>query len=231
VDKRIDLLQQKHDTFIQYKNALMQGLFPRKGQTNPSMRLNDKNNNPFTKNWQNKKLGDYFTFFSGGTPNSTNTEYYKGNIQFIGSGDIHKKFVNKNINLEALNNSSSRMIKKGDLLYSLYGANSGDVAISKMNGAINQAILCIRSNKYNTCFLYKNLLFRKEFIISKYIQGGQGNLSANIIRKLKFHFPELEEQNKIVGFLSSVDKKIENISNQLNQSKQFKKSLMQKMFI
>ncbi|MDG1153513.1 MAG: restriction endonuclease subunit S, partial [Alphaproteobacteria bacterium] len=48
VDKRIDLLQQKHDTFIQYKNALMQGLFPQKGQTNPSMRLNDKNNNPFT---------------------------------------------------------------------------------------------------------------------------------------------------------------------------------------
>ena len=56
VDKRIDLLQQKHDTFIQYKNALMQGLFPRKGQTNPSMRLNDKNNNPFTKNWQENKV-------------------------------------------------------------------------------------------------------------------------------------------------------------------------------
>ncbi len=41
---------------------------------------------------------------------------------------------------------------KGDLLYALYGATSGAVALSKINGAINQAVLCIRTNE-NKFFL------------------------------------------------------------------------------
>jgi type I restriction enzyme S subunit len=43
-------------------------------------------------------------------------------------------------------------------LYALYGANSGDVAISKIDGVINQAILCLHSEKASNTFLYYNLL-------------------------------------------------------------------------
>ena len=46
---------------------------------------------------------------------------------------------------EGLNNSSAKRVEIGDLLLALYGATSGDIAISKINGAINQAILCIRT--------------------------------------------------------------------------------------
>jgi len=59
------------------------------------------------------------------------------------------------------------MVEKGDLLYALYGANSGEVAISKIKGAINQAILCIRHNgDCETVFIYNYLLQQKENVIS-----------------------------------------------------------------
>ena len=74
------------------------------------------------------------------------------------------------------------MVEVGDLLYALYGATSGEVAISKINGAINQAVLCIRS-KESILYLFNYLTMKKGQILNTYIQGGQGNLSANIVKK------------------------------------------------
>ena len=62
-----------------------------------------------------------------------------------------------------------------DILYALYGT-SGEVDISKINGAINQAILCIRPvNNYEKKFLVEILRYKKEYILRTYLQGGQGN--------------------------------------------------------
>lgn len=79
------------------------------------------------------------------------------------------------------------MVSKGDLLVALYGANSGDVAISKIDGAINQAILCLKSEFSNT-FIYHFLSGKKDWIVSKYIQGGQGNLSGEIVKFISVLF-------------------------------------------
>ena len=184
----------------------------------------------FEGEWVEKELGKIATFFSGGTPTSTNKSYYSGTIPFIGSGKINDYEVEQFISEEALSNSSSKMVNKGDLLYALYGATSGEVAISKINGAINQAVLCIRSEE-NIYFLYYWLLFKKESIIVTYLQGGQGNLSAKIIKSLKLNLPSLAEQTKIANFLSSIDKKIEQVNRQIEESKGFKKGLLQGMFV
>ena len=61
--------------------------------------------------------------------------------------EISKQFTELKITENALNNSSAKLVEKGDLLYALYGATSGEVAISKINGAINQAVLCIKSKE------------------------------------------------------------------------------------
>ena len=42
---------------------------------------------------------------------------------------------------DGLKNSSAKLVSKGDLLLALYGATSGEIGISKIDGAINQAIL------------------------------------------------------------------------------------------
>jgi len=189
----------------------------------------DDNGNDYP-DWEEKRLGDIGSFFSGGTPTSTNKEYYRGDISFIKSGEIHNERTEHFICEEALYNSSAKIVNKGDLLYALYGATAGEVAISKIDGAINQAVLCIRS-KVRTAFLYYYLLMKKKQLLSKYLQGGQGNLSANIVKSLKIPLPSEIEQKKISEFLLKIDSKIEEMKIRISRTQQFKKGLLQQMFV
>jgi type I restriction enzyme S subunit len=222
VDEKLTALKQKKTLLEHYKKGVMQQIFSQE------IRFKDENGNDF-EDWEEKKLGDICKFFSGGTPTSTKKSYYSGEIPFIGSGNISDNNVNSFITIEALNNSSAKLINKGDLLYALYGATSGEVSISKLDGAINQAVLCIRTN-YNKFYLRQLLRFNKEKIVSTYIQGGQGNLSSKIVQELIFNFPTLAEQTKIANFLSAVDEKIGLCSVQIEKMGVWKNGLLQQMF-
>lgn len=98
------------------------------------------------------------------------------------------------------------MVHIGDILYALYGATSGEVSRAKLDGAINQAILAIIPNdEVNADFLVEWFRKEKAQITDKYLQGGQGNLSAQIIKDLKVTIPMREEQNKIGEYFSKVN--------------------------
>ena len=183
----------------------------------------------FTDDWQVKKLGSFSKTFSGGTPTSTNPSFYNGNIPFIKSGEIAKNKTSQNISEEALKKSSAKMVESGDILYALYGATSGQVAISQMNGAINQAILCIRPDA-NRYFIYSKLAAEKNTILETYLQGGQGNLSADIIKKLPIATPSKPEQEKIADFLTAVDERIRLQEQKLAKLEQYKRGVMQQIF-
>lgn len=167
--------------------------------------------------------------YSGGTPKTTEKKYYGGNIPFIRSAEIGKDKTELSITQEGLNNSSAKMIQKGDLLIALYGANSGDIAISKIDGAINQAILCLKA-KSNNLFIYYTLLKKQKDIVSRYLQGGQGNLSGEIIKSIDFYIPQEIEQQKIANCLSSLDDLIEATAQKVETLKEHKKGLMQRLF-
>ena len=167
--------------------------------------------------------------YSGGTPKTTEKIFYGGNIPFIRSAEIGKNKTELYITQEGLNNSSAKMIQKGDLLIALYGANSGDIAIAKIDGAINQAILCLKA-KENNLFIYYTLQKNKKNIVSKYLQGGQGNLSAEIIKSIVFYIPQKNEQQKIADCLSSLDDLIEATNRKIEALKEHKKGLMQRLF-
>ena len=223
VDDKISQLTQKHELLSQYKQGMMQKLFSQQ------IRFKADDGSEFGE-WEEKKLGEISTTFSGGTPKSTNKKFYQGTIPFIKSGEISQKHTEQFINELALKESSAKLVKKGDLLYALYGATSGQVAISQIDGAINQAVLCIRSN-LNTIYLLNFFLWKKDSILSTYLQGGQGNLSAAILKEIFVPVPCLEEQTKIANFLSAIDQKIEVVAQQIEQAKQWKKGLLQQMFI
>ena len=183
----------------------------------------------FSGAWNTHSIGKIGTFFSGGTPASSNKDYYSGTIPFIGSGKISSESVKQHITQEALDSSSAKIVNEGDLLYALYGATSGAVALSKINGAINQAVLCIRTNE-NKFFLKTWLEKNKERILGTYLQGGQGNLSAQIVKSLKLNLPTKPEQQKIAAFLTVVDNKIEQLSKKQELLGEYKKGLMQQIF-
>ncbi len=223
LDKKIAELKQKENLLEQYKKGVMQKLFSQE------LRFKDENGKEFPK-WEKKKLGEVGTFFSGGTPLTTKRQYFYGNIPFIRSGELNAESTEQYISEEGLRNSSAKMVEIGDLIYALYGATSGEVAISKIKGAINQAILCIRTEMDNR-FLHNYFLKEKENIIKTYLQGGQGNLSAEIIKSLLIPIPSLPEQTKIANFLSAIDEKINRTENQIQKTLEWKKGLLQQMFV
>ena len=183
------------------------------------------------EDWEVKKFNKFSKFYSGGTPLTSKSEYYGGEIPFIKSGEIYYDRTEQFLTQEGLNNSSAKLVYRGDLLYALYGANSGEVAISQLEGAINQAILCIQQNKdeAETIYLYNYLKLEKSNIINKFLQGGQGNLSADIIKNLQIPLPPLPEQKKIADCLSTWDSAIEKQSQLINALTQRKKALMQQL--
>lgn len=179
--------------------------------------------------WETNSIGKVFKSFSGGTPSTSEKAYYGGDIPFIRSAEINKDATELFITDKGLKNSSAKLVNKGDLLVALYGANSGDSAISKINGAINQAILCLQS-EYSNAFTYNFLTLKKDWIVSKYIQGGQGNLSGDIVKSISIPFPKKLEQQKIASCLSSLDDLIAAHSQKLDLLKDHKKGLMQNLF-
>ena len=175
----------------------------------------------FEGKWKKLVLGDICSFYSGGTPTSTNRSYYDGTIPFIRSGEIHSDHTELFLSEEGLKNSSAKLVEDGDLLLALYGATSGDIAISQIKGAINQAILCIKS-KQNTRFIQSVWNKKVANILQTYLQGGQGNLSAQIIKKMRFYFPSIEEQNKLSEFISVIDLRISTQNKIIEELKKLK---------
>ncbi len=228
LDNTITLHQRKSDQLKELKKAYLQLMFPTKEERVPKLRFA-----AFEGEWAHRKLGEITESFSGGTPTAGKSEYYGGDIPFIRSGEISSDSTELFITENGLNSSSAKMVKVGDILYALYGATSGEVGISKITGAINQAILAIRPSKNDNSYLIIQWLRKqKNTIISTYLQGGQGNLSSSIVKNLIIMLPQnKEEQEKVGMFFKQLDNIITLHQNKLEQLKDLKTSYLQNMFI
>lgn len=218
-DKVIELKQKRIEEEKKKKKYLMQTLLsPTSGVRLPG----------FSGAWKESRIGDIAKMFSGGTPTSSNQAYYAvSGIPFIRSGEISLSKTVLFLSQAGYNNSAAKMVSKGDLLYALYGANSGECFISKIDGAINQAILCIRSEIVDTKYMYYVLANRKEWIVATYLQGGQGNLSGEIIKNLVISYPEHMEQSAIYSVLNAQDSVIDKLEAELSVYREKKTALAQ----
>ena len=202
-------------------SAEREGLSP-KGNV-PNLRFKE-----FQGEWEKCKLSEICTFFSGGTPSSSNKDFYGGNIAFIRSGELHADSTELFITQAGFDSSSAKMVEVGDLLLAMYGATSGDIAVSKIKGAINQAILCIRT-KQNKKFIESVWNKHVSKNLRKYLQGGQGNLSADIVKGISFFFPTLKEQEKIANLVSLLDERIATQNKIIEDLKKLKSAISKKL--
>ena len=183
----------------------------------------------FQGEWKKCKLSEICTFFSGGTPSSSNKDFYGGNIAFIRSGELHADSTELFITQAGFDSSSAKMVEVGDLLLAMYGATSGDIAVSKIKGAINQAILCIRT-KQNKKFIESVWNKHVSKNLRKYLQGGQGNLSADIVKGISFFFPTLKEQEKIANLVYLLDERIATQNKIIEDLKMLKSAIIEKHY-
>ena len=176
-------------------------------------------------------MGELALTYSGGTPSAGNSAYYGGEIPFIRSAEIDCDSTELSLTVAGLNNSSAKLVDKGMVLYAMYGATSGEVAISKIKGAINQAILAMdASDMAANRFIAYWLRRQKKSITETFLQGGQGNLSGAIIKELGIPQPSLDEQRQIGSFFSNLDDLITLHQRKYDKLVIFKKSMLEKMF-
>lgn len=224
-DQAISKTERLIDNSTQQKKALMQQLLTGK------KRLLDESGKRFEGEWEEVTIGSTSKCFSGGTPSRSKEEYYGGKIPWITSGKLNDRFVysvNEYITELGVENSSAKLVKKESILIAMYGATAGRVAVNMLDGAtVNQAVLALEPKKnFHKLFLF--YLFEVEMVKAlQLVQGGQPNLSASIIKSIKVRIPILSEQQKIATVLTTADKEIELLEQQLADLQQEKKALMQ----
>ena len=225
VDEIISTSEQEVANLETQKKAVMKKIFSQE------VRFKKADGSDFPE-WEEHRIGDICKTYSGGTPKAGNDEYYGGDIPFIRSGEIHSDSTELFLSKTGMNNSSAKMVAIGDIIMALYGATSGEIDISRIEGAINQAILCIMPKEdYDKKYIVEVFRNFKDEILKTYLQGGQGNLSAQIVQGLSFAFPCLEEQRLIADFLSDFDEAIAAAKKELDLWKELKKGLLQQMFV
>lgn len=230
VDEKLNLLKEKKALLEEYKKGIMQKIF------NQEIRFKDDNGNDFEE-WQEKTIAKICTKIqSGGTPKSTNKDYYDGNIPFLSIADMTKQgkyieYTSNSISEYGLKNSSSWIVPVNSIIYSMY-ASVGFVAINKIPIATSQAVLnLILEQDICVDYIYYFLLDFQKYLAEYITTGTQGNLNAQTVKGFVVPIPSSEEQTKIANFLSAIDEKIALVSNQIQDTQEYKKGLLQQMFV
>lgn len=172
--------------------------------------------------WREVKLEDIIEIIGGGTPKTSIPEYWSGSIPWISVKDFNTGYryvyeTEKTITEIGLNNSSTKLLNKDDLIISARGT-VGALAQLGRPMAFNQSCYGLRAKEMTTndfvYYLLKNM-------IGNIQQNTHGSVFNTITRDtfgiLKANLPPLEEQKAIARILSTLDDKIE-VNNEINKT-------------
>lgn len=228
VDTRLNQLRRKRELLHTYKRGIMQKLFSQE------VRFKGAIGSEFP-DWERKKLGELGTFLGGGTPSTSQENYWTGKIPWISSSDleedsIYKISIKRFINETAIKESATKKVPPNSILI-ISRVGVGKIAVSNQELCTSQDFSNFTPNEGNIYFIAYLLIFLKNKLLS-ISQGtsikGFTNYDLSLLR---IDFPCIEEQEKIAKFLTTIDRKIEILSRQIEQTEQFKKGLLQKLFV
>ena len=174
---------------------------------------------------------------AGGTPTSTNKDYYNGDIPFLSINDITKqgkyiRYTENHLSQSGLDNSSAWIVPAHSLIMSMY-ASVGLVTINEVPIATSQAMFAMQlKDKGLLDYLYYYLSYFKYRHIHKYLETGtQSNINADIVRSIMIPDYGHGRNTKIASTLQSIDAKIDNELSVLEQFNKQKQYLLSQMFI
>ena len=158
-----------------------------------------------------KKIREITETTSGGTPASSNDNYYKGGtIPWINSGELNKGIITEAENFiteEGLKNSSAKYVPENSVLVAMYGATVGQVSLLKLRATTNQAVCAVLPNEVTTPeYLWYSLRIKKDYFIKKSSGGAQHNINQGIVKETEIPIPPLDLQNQFADFVKHIDK-------------------------
>lgn len=172
---------------------------------------------------------------SGTTPASGNLDFYNdGIIPWLNTGDLNDGILlscKKQITSLAKRENGLKLYKKNSIVVAMYGATIGKVSLLKFDTTVNQACCVIPSSPkyYSKYFLYW-FLAKKSDLILMGSGGGQPNINQDIIKALRFSFPERSGQKSIADYLDTetgkIDQKIAGLEKKAVLYKELKQSLI-----
>ena len=173
-------------------------------------------------------------FYNGGTPDTTNKDYWNGKIPWVTGADFENQKVNRirrYISDEGVKNSATNIVQKGNILV-VTRTGVGKLAIAPVDIAISQDItgVVLDQEKALPTYIYWYLNY-SENRLKSIVQGKSINgLLRNDLESFAISLPPLPEQEKIAEVFTSVDETIEKTTRIIEKTKELKKSLMQKLF-
>ena len=166
----------------------------------------------FKEEWKKCRLGEVATIVGGGTPDTNNSMFWNGSIQWFTPSEVGKnKYIAhsiRTISEEGLKKSSAKLLPIGTILLSSR-ATIGECSINTIECTTNQGFesLIINQDNYNEFFFYLIQTKRKE-LIRKSCGSTFLEISSNEIKKINITKPSRKEQEKIASFLSLIDERI-----------------------
>jgi len=246
LDQKIAQLKQKKTLLEQYKKGVMQKIFSQE------LRFKDENGKEFP-DWENTNFGKLYSFKITNSLSRDKLNYELGRVKNIHYGDIHTlyktlfditkenvPFINSNIKLDRIDNDN--FCQKGDLVIADASEDYSDIGKAiELIELENQKVLAglhtilARPNKDKIHLGFGGYLMGIEYIqmqIRKIAQGTKVlGLSSKKLSEISVFLPSKEEQVKIVDLLIALDEKINRTQNQIQQTGQYKKGLLQNMFV
>ncbi len=223
VDKKIELLTKKESLLQEYKKGVMQKIF------NQEIRFKDEDGSEFCE-WEKEKLGKYLVEYKA--KSILENEY----PVFTSS--------NKGLMLQSDYFGENRLTERDNIGFNIvpnnhitYRSRSDNRTFTfNMNtlgytGAISTYYPVFECKNGDNRFIVTLLNENKHFIGRYSVGTSQTVLSFNELKNIKMFIPTSKEQTKISDFLSSIDKKIENAKDEVEKTKEFKKALLQQMFV
>ena len=232
VDRKISQLTEKHLLLKEYKKGAMQQIFSQQ------IRFKDESGEAFPE-WEEKHFGEVFNRVT-----QKNTEKNQNVLTISAQKGLVSQLDYFNKSVAAKDLSGYYLLQKGDFAYNKsysQGYPMGAIKPLKLydKGVVSTLYICFRP-KTGSSGDYFEQLFNAGMLnreITKIAQEGARNhglLNVSVkefFEDIKLSVPHEKEQQKIAQFLQSIDNKIDAVSEQIEQTKQFKKGLLQQMFV
>lgn len=186
--------------------------------------------------WKEYKLGEIIQLIGGGTPKTSVPEYWGGNIPWLSVSDFNngKKYVftaEKHITQLGLNNSSTKLLHKDDIIISARGT-VGVVAMIGSDMAFNQSCYGIRNKDVvDKQYLYYLLINSVNGLKQNAYGGVFDTITRETFDLIDVILPPLDEQCRIAAILSSLDDKIDLLHRENATLEQMAETLFHQWFV